>query len=539
MQKRWYAAREPGTTTENIPGRTDMIDNHTGGKVFKVNPLEQLHRFLIIGSVGGTYYVGQQQLTAETTALIKNLVSGDAGPYAEDVLEMAASVSERGAAPKNDYALYVLALGLSNEDGFVRRCAEAMFDRIVRIPTHLFMLIDMYKSLGGGWGRRFRRTIASYYLQKDTKKLAYHVIKYRSRIGWTHQDVLRLCHAKPITASQNVLFRYIAKPDDEEAVYAAREMFPIIDGFRAVQFENIKPVHISQFITQARLPWEAIPNYQFNTPNTWDALATHMPMGATIRNLNKMSGEHGPLKPFSQFEDQMAKRLTNQNNISTARIHPLKVLVAHRAYNKGVGRHGTWKVSPKIVGALDKAFDMAFENIKPTGKNILIALDVSGSMTWEQVPGMTMMPLELGAAMCVLFARTEPNVYCVAFSQRLQNLPITAKSTLTEVNDMVSYLDFSSTNMGLAIQHAIDERLDVDAFIMITDSEVNSGRHVTQTMQQYRTTFNKLDCKLIVVAMTATECTVADPTNPKNELDVVGFDTATPQIVCDFIRGDV
>jgi 60 kDa SS-A/Ro ribonucleoprotein len=36
--------------------------------------------------------------------------------------------------------------------------------------------------------------------------------------------------------------------------------------------------------------------------------------------------------------------------------------------------------------------------------------------------------------------------------------------------------------------------------------------------------------------MTATQFSIADP-NDNGMLDVVGFDTATPQIIADFIRG--
>lgn len=45
-----------------------------------------------------------------------------------------------------------------------------------------------------------------------------------------------------------------------------------------------------------------------------------------------------------------------------------------------------------------------------------------------------------------------------------------------------------------------------------------------------------IDAKLIVVSMTATEFTLADP-NDAGMLDMVGFDTAAPAAVAAFVSG--
>ena len=66
-----------------------------------------------------------------------------------------------------------------------------------------------------------------------------------------------------------------------------------------------------------------------------------------------------------------------------ARVHPIALLSALRTYAAGRGVRGkhTWTPVGQIVDALDAAFYTAFENVEPTGKRLLLALDVSGSMT--------------------------------------------------------------------------------------------------------------------------------------------------------------
>jgi len=45
-----------------------------------------------------------------------------------------------------------------------------------------------------------------------------------------------------------------------------------------------------------------------------------------------------------------------------------------------------------------------------------------------------------------------------------------------------------------------------------------------------------IDAKLVVVGMTATNVTIADP-NDKGMLDVVGFDTSAPNVMSEFVLG--
>ena len=59
--------------------------------------------------------------------------------------------------------------------------------------------------------------------------------------------------------------------------------------------------------------------------------------------------------------------------------------------------------------------------------------------------------------------------------------------------------------------------------------------HPAQALRDYRLS-SGIDARLVVVGMVANGFSIADPNDP-GMLDVVGFDTATPQLVSDFARG--
>jgi 60 kDa SS-A/Ro ribonucleoprotein len=81
------------------------------------------------------------------------------------------------------------------------------------------------------------------------------------------------------------------------------------------------------------------------------------------------------------------------------------------------------------------------------------------------------------------------------------------------------------------------QKIPADVFIIITDSETWAGQtHPTVALQQYRNEM-KIDAKLIVMGLVANEFTIADPTDA-GQLDVVGFDSAVPQVIAQFIGVD-
>ena len=84
------------------------------------------------------------------------------------------------------------------------------------------------------------------------------------------------------------------------------------------------------------------------------------------------------------------------------------------------------------------------------------------------------------------------------------------------------------------MQYALDRRLAVDAFVVLTDSEMWAGHvHPVQALRRYRER-KGIPARLIVVGMVSNGFTIADP-GDTGMLDVVGFDTAVPQLMGDFM----
>ncbi len=101
----------------------------------------------------------------------------------------------------------------------------------------------------------------------------------------------------------------------------------------------------------------------------------------------------------------------------------------------------------------------------------------------------------------------------------------------------VSGLPFDRTDCAQPMLYALARKIPVDAFVIYTDSETWAGSiHPVQALRQYREQTG-IAAKLVVVGMVSNGFSIADP-DDAGMLDVIGFDTATPSLIAEFIGQD-
>ena len=118
----------------------------------------------------------------------------------------------------------------------------------------------------------------------------------------------------------------------------------------------------------------------------------------------------------------------------------------------------------------------------------------------------------------------------------LTPVPISPRQRLDDAVKSVSELPFGGTDCALPMLYAQAHKREIDTFVIYTDSETWAGDvHPAQALRDYRQA-SGIDARLVVVGMVSNGFSIADPADP-GMLDVVGFDTTTPQLISDFARG--
>ena len=177
----------------------------------------------------------------------------------------------------------------------------------------------------------------------------------------------------------------------------------------------------------------------------------------------------------------------------------------------------------------------AFNDVFQPCAAVLLTLEVSGSMS-QPINGSGILSCaQASAVMAMTIARSEKNYIINGFADGLRPLDITSKTTLKEAFNEVAVNNFGGTDCSLPMIDALRKNIYVDTFVVITDNETWAGRnHPVQALKEYQNKVNK-NAKLVVIGMTSTGFSIADPSRPEM-LDVVGFDTSTPTIISEFSK---
>ena len=277
------------------------------------------------------------------------------------------------------------------------------------------------------------------------------------------------------------------------------------------------------------------------------AVKVVMPMTALLRNLASLTS-------IGLFEDKevltlVVKHLNDKVAVQRSRIHPVNVIIAWFVYRKGKGFKGklTWTPQKEIVDALEHMAFLAFANAPPTTKRYGVFIDGSGSMTMETTfQGLT--NADIAALLSLVIARSGQGHLFYVFSakntghHKQYGTPtdntglydvghqIHAHSTFTEVLKAVQLTNWGATDISNGIRYLEKSNKHVDAIVVITDNDINTGEKPLVALNSYRAKIGNPNVKLITLAVQLNDLTIADPSD-KGMLDMCGFDTNSYQVM--------
>lgn len=525
------AAATPTPQNAPLPGR-DQIKNDAGGFVFALDKWTRLHRFLLLGAEGGTYYCGEDKLIAQQIGVVSECVSEDAGKTLDELLAFAPR------APKTHPWIYTLAaVAKTAKDAAVRSRAYDAVAALCGTPTMLFEWIECAKALGG-FGSGLQRAIRKWYLSRDAEKLAYQTVKYKQREGWTHRDALRVAHL-PVNAMPEPVRPVLAWAAWREGQKFNKEPVakPSLDGAPKMLAMAEEAATADEARTIALiadgLPRECVRSELLAKPKVWEALASKMPITAFLRNLGNL-GKHELLAPFSPGETEAMRRLADAEALAKANVHPLQLMLACGVYGAGRGDKGksSWLVNARLTTALLDAFLARCTLVaRSEGPRILLALDSSSSMSAMMSAAQGLPAIHGGAMLCAALANK--NAVGMRFDTEFME---TVDYGRADVKTLLSFpFGPRGTDCSAPFRWAAAQAVSFDMIVVVTDNETWEGTiHPCVAFEAYRTKFNP-NCKAVSVALTATAGSIADPLSPA-WLSVVGLDASLPQVVAEFSK---
>lgn len=522
-----------------IPGReSEMKLNDAGGYVFTIPPAEVINRFAVLGTDQGSYYCGERQLTARAIEAVSHAIE----EIKTDAVHILINVISNGLAPKLSPAIFALALCMNSSDVNTRRMAAKAALRVLKTQSMLLEWIAALKTIRGQ-GRLVRETIAAWYTTQDIDFLGYQMAKYRNRAGITTADALRMGHPYPKSERRSDLFKWAVndarRSSGKPYEMPAFESMPAqVRGYEHARLAESN-TEIARLIAAYGLTHEMVPNTALKDVGVWRVLIENTPPTALIRNLGKLTAVGAMVD--DRVKARVMSVLSSADRLRRARIHPLQILLAHATYSSGHGFKGklTWHPDKEVCEALEKAFRLSFAAVEPTGKRMMIALDVSQSMTAPVLNGQLSCRVA-AMAMAMVTATVEPEVRVYGFYndkfKPIEGFDPTAP--LSHNLALVHRAPFGTTDCSLPARYCRSEGIEVDGFAVFTDNETwASTVNPSVAMETYRREMD-LQSRLVVAAMKMSDYSIGDPKDV-NTLNIAGFDASVPSLIANFVSRKV
>lgn len=533
MNYKFFTQKNTNTPqTQPIPGReSEMIQGRSGGWMFNAGIWQMLRRCLLIGTAQNTYYAGKKELTEDFVAVLQQAIAENPSKVAEEILYASDGRAINNSAPI--LALVLLSMGETPE---AKQAFQEIFPQVVRTGSHFYEWLNYTKSLRG-FGKIVREVGKTWLSREDVKGLAYQLLKYQQRQGFSHRDALRLFHVKPPTEEHRQLFEWVVKGWEELPTEIPSDVLAQIWWY---EWLKRNPDQTHEAITKGHLTHEMAAPVGKMDQQAWQLLFKEMPIGAMLRNLGSLT-ELGVLRADEGANlERVEAVLNNKEYLRKGRIHPIDVLKALKTYQSG-GRLGrskkNWTPVPRIVDILEKAVELSFEVVKPTGKVFMHAVDVSGSMG-GLIADMGLSCCEVATTMALVTAKAETNYMIRGFATDFRDLDITAKDSFSSAVGKASNQNFGGTDASVAYEWMIKHKFKADVVCFWTDSESWAGyKHPSQALAKYRKKVNP-KVKAVYVTLAPYQITLVDPKDPMS-WDLAGFDPSTPRIIQMLATGEL
>jgi 60 kDa SS-A/Ro ribonucleoprotein len=533
----FFGNKQTQTTpqTQPIPGReSEMIKGKSGGYMFEAGIWRTLRRCLLIGTGNGSYYATKWELTNDFVDVLERAIAANPDRVAQEIVYASDGRSINNSAPI--WALVLLSMG---ESPAAKKAFQSIFPQVIRTASHFYEWMSYTKSVRG-FGKIVREAGKNWLLQGDTKALAYQLLKYQQRYGFSNRDALRLFHAKPQTEDRDLLFKWVVNGWDELPPASPTAALNQIWWY---EWLKRNPEHTPEAISKGRLTHEMAAPVGKMDVAAWQLLFEDMPIGALLRNLGSLT-EIGVLaysKSCNKNLDRVAKILNSKEHLRKGRIHPIDILKALKTYRSGgsLGKSSkTWTPVPRIVDILELALEMSFDAIEPTGKVFMHAVDISGSMSSYTVSSINLTCCEIATTMALVSAKAEQNYMIRGFSTEFISLKINRSDSFSSAMEKASNLNFGGTDASSAYNWMIKNKCYADVICFWTDCESWAGyKHPSQALAEYRQKVNP-DAKAIYISLVANNITLVDPKDP-NSWDIAGFDPSTPRLIQSIASGEL
>ncbi|MEX2683220.1 MAG: hypothetical protein Q6373_016720 [Candidatus Sigynarchaeota archaeon] len=423
---------------------------------------EQFRQLAFNGIIAHQFYCSEDEILRRGMGIIDKFVKENPAK----ALEIAATARNEGFI--RSVNITTLAKASTSTGAF-----KEYFDKIVLTPRDMVQFIDVMRA-SRGLGRAIKETMNKWVAAKLDE---FWAIKYRNQL----QDSIRLGHAKFDDEAKAMLADYVMENGEQAKRDAIVARFPAINAVEMLKRINplVDEGRAIDLITAARLDWNVVKGIFHPTPDIWKALAEQMSAIALVQNIASIERNAG-----ADFALDIVKRKVTAEFLRRGKVFPFTLAQAYmhvndRALKSAIG---------KVLDSLALAHDFS-----KLGR-VAVCPDVSGSMTSPSFINIVMqrasgkggkgdipegsmhVPIQVAAMIAGILAGATRDSRLLAWdTEVMDERALFGKDkewrTPTRIMERLMRITGGGTFMEAPVKYLVEHRVDVDTFVLVTDSE--------------------------------------------------------------------
>lgn len=491
--------------------------NEAGGRAYAFSAAHALAQYAATGAFNTTFYA-----TAEDQLEKALQLAAACDPLF--VAKTAVFARERGYM--KDLPAF-LAATLASRDV---QLLSAIFPRVIDNGKMLRSFVQVVRSGMVGrksFGSAPKRLLRAWFASRSAENV------FRASVG-----------GSPSLADVIKLARPVPKNDQGETDVMRQSLYGWLIG-RKVDEANL-PAIVRAFEAFKRGEATELPDVPFEmltalplSSTDWKKLAKNMSWTQLRMNLNTLA-RHGVFDS-NEIVNVVADKLANANMVRRARAFPYQLMMAYKASSSGV--------PGQITNALQKAMEVATENVPEVNGRVYVCPDVSGSMhspvTGHRRGSTTAVRcIDVAALVAASLVRKNPSAEVIPFSDHV--VPLSRRlnpydSVMTNA-DVLAQLPSGGTACSAPLVRLNETKAKGDVVIYVSDNMswvdyAGSRRGTVMANEWLRFKDRNPNAKLVLIDLQPYGSTqVADEADV---LNVGGFSDHVFEIVSLFAKGEL
>src|ERR1700722_2740474 len=441
LNKKWKDKKMNKDLFRSNPGNVKeaISINEAGGKAYELSDKAALAQYALTGTLFGTFYSSDEE---QLTKILELANKCDV----EYVAKLSVYARQKGLMKDipSLLAAYVAAKDVS--------LLQRIFFKVIDDPKMFRNFIKVIRS--GITGRKSFGSRPKKLLQKWLENLTDEQL-FKASVGNdpSLEDCLKMIRPKAANEGRNALYGYLLGKD-----HSAEALLPIAREYEA--FKKNMDLDIPN------VPFQMLTALSL-TPGHWKKIAQRATWNQIRHNLNAFSS-HNVFEDKAIVE-QLAAKLSDPDEVRRANVFP------YQLFSTFINVQDNVPVLIKI--ALQKAAEIATENVPAIEGDVAIALDVSGSMrdpvTGKRGTASTKMRcVDVASMIAASIVRKNPTARIIPFDTVVKQVNLNPlDSVMTNAQKLAAAGANGGTDCAAALAFMNEQNMKAQTVVYVSDNQ--------------------------------------------------------------------